>query len=74
LPTQKFANLEKQRASRFGFYVQRYMTRVMEALRLSGYITMAAGAWYHALWIIGLGLAIILLAWFNGIVAGSSAR
>jgi len=65
-----FANLERQRASRFGQYVQRYMTRTMEALRLAGYIIMAAGAWYHAMFFIGLGLLIILGAWLNGI-AGS---
>jgi hypothetical protein len=44
------------------------MTGTMEALRLLGYILMAAGAWYHAPWTIGLGLVIILFAWINGIV------
>jgi hypothetical protein len=70
----KFANLERQRASRFGHYVQRYMTRAMEALRLVGYIIMAAGAWYHAPWIIALGLATILGAWLNGVVARHPAK
>jgi hypothetical protein len=69
-----FANLERQRASRFGHYVQRYMTRTMEALRLVGYIIMAAGAWYHALFFIGLGLLIILSAWLNGIASGQSSK
>jgi hypothetical protein len=66
----KFANLERQRASPFGHYVQRYMTRTMEALRLVGYIIMALGAWYHALFFIGLGLLIILGAWLNGTLKG----
>jgi hypothetical protein len=64
----KFANLERQRASRFGHYVQRYMTRAMETLRLVGYIMMAAGAWYHEPWMIVFGLATILGAWLNGLV------
>jgi len=37
-------------------------------VRLLGYIVMAAGAWYHAPWIFGLGLLIILFAWLNGIL------
>jgi len=66
----KFGNLERQRVSRFGHYVQRYMTRAMEILRLVGYIIMADGAWYHAPWTIALGLCIILFAWLNGIILG----
>jgi len=69
----KFANLEGQRASRFGRYVQRYMTRGMETLRLVGY-GVGLGAWYHAPWIIALGLCIILFAWFNGIILGHPAK
>jgi hypothetical protein len=69
-----FGNLERQRASRFGHYVQRYMTRTMEALRLAGYIIMAVGAWYHALFFIGLGLLIVLGAWLNGIASGQTSK
>src|SRR6266851_9315493 len=69
----KFANLEGQRASRFGHYVQRYMSRAMETLRLLGFVVMAAGAWSHAPWIIGVGLCIILFAWLNGIFLGHPA-
>jgi hypothetical protein len=69
-----FANLERQRASRFGHYVQRYMTRTMETLRLVGYIIMAAGAWYHAPFFFGLGLLIILSVWLNGIASGQSSK
>ena len=68
------ANLERQRASRFGHYVQRYMTRTMEALRLVGYIIMAAGAWYHAPFFIGLGLLIILSAWLNGTLTSHTPK
>ena len=70
----KFANLERQRASAFGHYVQRYMTGAMETLRLVGYVMMAVGAWYEELWIIVFGLAIILAAWLNGTVAGHPTK
>jgi hypothetical protein len=49
------------------------MTRTMEALRLVGFIIMAAGAWY-ALFFIGLGLLIILGAWLNGIASAQSSK
>jgi len=69
-----FGNLERQRASRFGHYVQRYMTRAMEILRLVGYITLAVGAWYHAPWIIALGLCNIVFDWLNGTLLGHPAN
>ena len=70
----KFVNLERQRASHFGHYIRRYMTRAMETLRLVGYIMMAAGAWYHEPWSIVFGLATILGAWLNGTVAGHPTK
>jgi hypothetical protein len=63
-----------QRASRFGHYVQRYMTRTMETLRLVGFIIMALGAWYHAPGVIGIGLILILSAWLNGIASRQSSK
>ena len=63
----RFANLEKQKSSRFGIYVRKYMTRTMEMLRLLGYILMALGAWHHTPWIIALGFFMILGAWLRGL-------
>jgi hypothetical protein len=70
----KFANLEKQRASRFGHYVQRHMPRSIEALRLLGYVAMAVGAWYHAPWVLIAGLIMILGAWLNGLLHRGTSR
>ena len=50
------------------------MTRTMEALRLVGFIIMAAGAWYRAPFFIGLSLLIILGAWLDGIFANHPAN
>jgi hypothetical protein len=46
----------------------------MEALRLVGYIIMAAGAWYHAPGVIGMGFLLILSAWLNGIASGQTSK
>jgi hypothetical protein len=62
----RFANLENYKASSFGQYVRKHMTRQMEATRFAGYLVMAAGAWMHNIWLIPTGLVIILFGWFSG--------
>jgi hypothetical protein len=62
----KFADLENLKKSAFGKYVKKYMSGQMEALRLSGDIITIIGAWYHSLFVIALGLAVILFAWLRG--------
>ncbi len=42
------------------------MRRAMEGVRFLGYAVMAASAWFHLLWLIPIGLAIVLLAWLRG--------
>jgi len=69
----RFADLEKYRQSPFGRYVSRYMTRPAEATRLAGYGMMAVGAWYHAAWLVPIGLAVILVAWLHGLVLPARA-
>jgi hypothetical protein len=64
----RFANLEKYKESRFGKYISRYMTRTIEMIRFAGYAIMAIGAWFHAIWLIPLGLLVILLGWFRGVI------
>ncbi len=63
----RFADLKGLKDSSFGAYVDRYMTRAVEAIRLIGMIIMAAGAWLHLVALIIVGLAVILLAWGRGI-------
>lgn len=62
----RFADLEKYRDSSFGKYIQKYMTRQMEAIRFAGYAAMAIGAWVHIIWLIPVGLILILYGWFRG--------
>lgn|SRR5574341_329221 len=64
----RFADLEKYKASAFGKYVGKTMTRAVEAIRFLGYAVMAIGAWIHLAWLIPLGLAMILLAWLRGVI------
>lgn len=69
----RFVDLEKYKESRFGKYVRQYMTRAAEMIRFAGYLVMTLGAWFHLLWLIFVGLGIILLAWFRGIIFPGTA-
>jgi len=62
----RVADLERFKASLFGRYVARYMTRSAEAARLLGIIVFWLGAWYHVRWLLVIGMAVILLAWARG--------
>jgi putative flippase GtrA len=64
----RYVDLERQKQSSFGGYISRYMTRLMQAIRFVGYAIMALGAWYHAVPVVVIGLAVILLAWLRGII------
>ena len=64
----RFAHLEKYKESRFGKYIGKYMTRPIEMMRFVGYALMAMGAWFHAVWLIPLGLLVIVLAWSRGVI------
>ena len=62
----RFANLEPYRQSAFGRYIAHSMSHTMEAIRLTGMIVVALGAWYQSLWIIFAGCVVILFAWLRG--------
>ena len=64
----RYVNLEKYKQSPFGSYVRVYMTRLMEGVRLFGYLVMGLGVWYHLAWLIPVGLVIILLGWVRGLL------
>jgi hypothetical protein len=72
----RFANLESYAASKFGQYVEKYMTGGMQALRLAGFVMMMFGAWYHesAWYLIPTGLILILFAWLRGKIVHSSRK
>lgn len=63
----RFADLERQKRSRFGRYIARYMIRPAEAVRVLGMIVMALGAWLHSGMAIAAGLLLILLVWMRGL-------
>jgi len=68
LVLMQWVNLGAYKQSSFGAYISRYMTRLMETIRVAGYVGMAIGAWYHMAWLIPLGLLVVLLAWFRGVL------
>jgi len=61
-------NLEKLKNSPVGRYIAKYMTPTIEAARLLSLVPMAWGAWTHHVWLIVLGLAVLSLAWCNGLI------
>lgn len=63
----RFANLETYKNSKFGNYLRMYMTRIIEAIRLTGQIVMWAAAWMHLPWLIVIGFLIIVAGWMNGL-------
>lgn len=64
----RYADLDRLKASRAGAYLARHMSRAVQAVRGFGFVLMAAGAWFHALWLIPVGLVIILIAWLHGLL------
>ena len=61
-------DLEKLKRSNVGRYLGRYMTPAIEAIRLLTLAPMAYGAWNHDFRFIVLGLAILAVAWGNGLI------
>src|SRR5437879_934082 len=59
----RFMSFERQRDSRLGRYVARHMTRVAEAVRLSGQVIMWLGAWHRQLPVVVVGFLVIVLGW-----------
>ena len=64
----RYVDLEPQRASAFGRYVEKNMTRLIEGVRLFGDLVMIFGAWTHDVLLLLLGLAVIVGAWCNGLL------
>jgi len=62
------ADLEPQKRSAFGRYVEEYMTPSMQGLRFAGNVVMSLGAWYRRPGLLALGLVIILGGWLRGLL------
>lgn len=59
---------DKQKQSKFGKYIKRYLRRGADIARSIGFLTMLGGGWFHMLWLVGLGFLVIIGAWVNGLV------
>lgn len=64
----KFMNLEQVKKSRFGRYIEKYMTPKIEAIRITGQIIMWFAGWYHLTILIAIGFFIIIGGWCNGLL------
>ncbi|HYM39415.1 MAG TPA: hypothetical protein VEY12_04620 [Thermoplasmata archaeon] len=63
-----YADLKRLRDSPFGAYVRAYMSPAMQGVRALGAAVMLLGAWFQVVWAHPLGVVIILLGWFRGIL------
>lgn len=68
-----YVDLNRYKYSAFGHYMSAHMNGWLQTVRLGGFFLMTLGAWQHDVLIIALGLALILLAWLNGIFARAIA-
>jgi len=69
----RWADLEPQRRSGFGRYVERSMTPWTQALRLAGNGVMSVGAWYCRPDLMMVGLLTIAFGWLYA-APGALAR
>lgn len=59
---------DKQKQSKFGKYIKRYLRRGADTARSIGFLIMLVGGWFHMFWLIALGFLVIIGAWVNGLV------
>jgi len=64
----RYGHLEALKSSRAGAYLKRHMTRTVEGVRSVGDIVMVLGAWFHQPALIAVGLAVVIMAWSNGLI------
>lgn len=63
----RWANLEPYRASRFGRYVRRFMTRRVEMARFAGLFLLWIGAWFQRPLAMVAGVVWIVGCWMWGL-------
>ena len=61
-------NLEGIKRSALGRYLRAYMTPAVEATRLLTLVPMAFGAWNHEPIYITIAVAVLIVAWCNGLI------
>jgi len=63
-----YADLTPYQHSAAGRYLKRSMTGWMQSLRFVGFAVMLLGAWKHARGVVAVGIALIALGWFHGLL------
>jgi hypothetical protein len=63
----RYGNLDKLKNSRFGKYIQKFMSPIIVVARMFGQVVMWIGGWYHIMILIIVGFMIIIIAWCYGI-------
>lgn len=61
-----YGDFQDIKRSRAGAYLQRHMTRAIEAIRFVGDTVMVLGAWFHQPSVIIMGLVVIVIGWCSG--------
>ena len=64
----RLVDLTKYADNKFGNYIKRYMTRLIEVVRFAGFVVMAVGAWVHVWWLIPIGFVVVVLGWLRGVI------
>ncbi len=70
----RYADLAQLKETGLGRYVERNMTRIIEAIRLFGDLVMILGAWLHDALLLTAGLLVIIGAWCNGFLPSKARR
>lgn len=64
----RWVDLEPYKHSVFGTYLRTYMTPSVVAVRIVGTSIMWVGAWYRRPLLLPLGLGLVLVGWFRGVL------
>ena len=64
----KLVNLKKLKESSLGKYIEKYMTSIIEAIRMTGQIIVWVAGWYHLPFLIVIGCLITIAGWCNGLL------
>ena len=64
----KLMDFEKQKQSKFGKYLKKYMGRGTDIVRSIGFLIMLVGGWFHFLWAVALGFLVVILSWTHGLL------
>jgi len=64
----KLMDFEKQKQSRLGKYVKKYMGKGTDTVRSIGFLVMLVGSWFHFIWLVVIGFVVIVFVWLKGLI------